>query len=318
MRKIDEFRMEMEEPKKIYTEELKRFIKKYDFLGEPILIEDPDIDTVDYIYYLNKLNGTPEDVLDSALNEIYAHMVNFSISNGIDEFSENAYVFYASARIPNRLEQFKLEMEGPKRIYTEELKRFVKKYDFLGEMTLVEEQDIETLDYQHFQKFMSIWVNFQGNPKLMNTAEMQSSCLGDIMDIRKYPQYQLYLFTMQMLMLKGQLIPKHCDEWCANASIINRAYYSSFLYCQLWLRDVKKFKVKSPWNFKNKKKVISEHKQVRNALYNFGEKNVKSDLTRLAHLRKKADYEPFKDISPEEVGEAIEHMENIFNRLKFE
>lgn len=152
----------------------------------------------------------------------------------------------------------------------------------------------------------------------MNTAEMQSSCLGDIMDIRKYPQYQLYLFTMQMLMLKGQLIPKHCDEWCANASIINRAYYSSFLYCQLWLRDVKKFKVKSPWNFKNKKKVISEHKQVRNALYNFGEKNVKSDLTRLAHLRKKADYEPFKDISPEEVGEAIEHMENIFNRLKFE
>lgn len=93
MRKIDEFRMEMEEPKKIYTEELKRFIKKYDFLGEPILIEDPDIDTVDYIYYLNKLNGTPEDVLDSALNEIYAHMVNFSISNGIDEFSENAYVF---------------------------------------------------------------------------------------------------------------------------------------------------------------------------------------------------------------------------------
>ena len=150
MRKIDEFRMEMEEPKKIYTEELKRFIKKYDFLGEPILIEDPDIDTVDYIYYLNKLNGTPEDVLDSALNEIYAHMVNFSISNGIDEFSENAYVFYASARIPNRLEQFKLEMEGPKRIYTEELKRFVKKYDFLGEMTLVEEQDIETLDYLYY------------------------------------------------------------------------------------------------------------------------------------------------------------------------
>ena len=63
MRKIDEFRMEMEEPKKIYTEELKRFIKKYDFLGEPILIEDPDIDTVDYIYYLNKLNGTPEDAV---------------------------------------------------------------------------------------------------------------------------------------------------------------------------------------------------------------------------------------------------------------
>ena len=61
MRKIDEFRMEMEKPKEIYTEELKKFIKKYDFLGEVTLIEDPDIDTVDYIYYLNKLNGTAED-----------------------------------------------------------------------------------------------------------------------------------------------------------------------------------------------------------------------------------------------------------------
>ena len=150
MREIDEFRMEMEKPKEIYTEELKKFIKKYDFLGEVTLIEDPDIDTVDYIYYLNKLNGTAEDILDSALNEIYAHMVNFSQSNGIDEFSENAYVFYASARMPTRLEQFKLRMEGPKKIYTEELKRFVKKYDFLGEMTLVEEPDIETLDYLYY------------------------------------------------------------------------------------------------------------------------------------------------------------------------
>ena len=60
------------------------------------------------------------------------------------------------------------------------------------------------------------------------------------------------------------------------------------------------------------------HKQVRNALYNFGEKKVKSDLVKLSALRKKADYEPFKDISPDEVNEAIEHMENIFNCLKFE
>ena len=34
MLKIDEFRMEMEEPKKIYTEELGRFSKKYDFLDD--------------------------------------------------------------------------------------------------------------------------------------------------------------------------------------------------------------------------------------------------------------------------------------------
>ena len=196
MRKIDEFRMEMEEPKKIYTEELKRFIKKYDFLGEPILIEDPDIDTVDYIYYLNKLNGTPEDVLDSALNEIYAHMVNFSISNGIDEFSENAYVFYASARIPNRLEQFKLEMEGPKRIYTEELKRFVKKYDFLGEMTLVEEQDIETLDYLYY------FNKLNGSEK-----EILDSALSEIYE------------HMGEFSRKSNI-----DEYCRNAVILFRWY----------------------------------------------------------------------------------------------
>ena len=52
--------------------------------------------------------------------------------------------------------------------------------------------------------------------------------------------------------------------------------------------------------------MISEHKQVRNALYNFGEKKVKSDLVKLSALRKKADYEPFKDISPDEVNEASE------------
>ena len=137
------------------------------------------------------------------------------------------------------------------------------------------------------------------------------------MDIKKYPQYQLYLFTLKMLMFKDQLIPKNCDEWCVNASIINRAYYSAYLYCQLWLEDVKKFKVKSPWHFENKNG-ISEHKQVRKALKKFGKRNTQTELNDLATLRKKADYEPFRDISPKEVDEAIEHMENIFKQLKFQ
>ena len=94
MRKIDEFRMEMEKPKAIYTEELKKFTEKYDFLGEMTLVEQPDIETVDYIYYFNKLNGTRPETLNSALKEIYAHMVKFSKSNGIDEFSRNAYILY--------------------------------------------------------------------------------------------------------------------------------------------------------------------------------------------------------------------------------
>ena len=66
MLKIDEFRMEMEESKKIYSEELKRFAKR--------------------------LNGTSKDIIKSTRKEIYNHMVNFSKANGIDEFSSNAYI----------------------------------------------------------------------------------------------------------------------------------------------------------------------------------------------------------------------------------
>lgn len=94
MLKIDEFRMEMEESKKIYTEELKKFSKKYDFLGEMTLVESPDIDTIDYIYYFNKLNGTSGEVLDSTLREIYDHMDDFSKSKGIDEYCENVIISY--------------------------------------------------------------------------------------------------------------------------------------------------------------------------------------------------------------------------------
>ena len=150
MEKIDGYKRSMESAKEIYTEELKRFCANYDFLGEITLIEAPDMDTVDYIYYINKLNGTSEEILDSTLKEIYGHMFDFSTVNGIGSFNNNAYIFYTRTRMPNRLEQFKLRMEGAKKIYTEELKRFVKKYDFLGEMTLEEDPDIDTLDYIYY------------------------------------------------------------------------------------------------------------------------------------------------------------------------
>ena len=119
-------------------------------------------------------------------------------------------------------------------------------------------------------------------------------------------------------MLKNQLIPKNCDDWCVNASIINRAYYSSYLYCTLWLDYVKNFKIKHPWEFDDTEERIGEHKQIREALKDFGEKNMKTELNDLFKLRKKADYNPFMDITPEEVTNAIHHMEKIFNHLKFE
>lgn len=138
------------------------------------------------------------------------------------------------------------------------------------------------------------------------------------MDIAKYPQFQLYLMTLRMLMLKDMLLPENCDEWCVNASIINRAYYSAYLYCVLWLEDIKKFKIKHPWEFKDHEKQIGEHKQVREALKMFGEKNMQSELNDLFDLRIKADYKPFIDITPKEVTDAIHHMEKIFSHLKFD
>ena len=96
MQKIDRFRMRMEKPKEIYAEELKRYAEKYDFLGDFTIVEECDIDTVDYIYYFNNLNGTDNETLYSARYDIYNHMIKFCEDNGIDEFSANAFIFFRS------------------------------------------------------------------------------------------------------------------------------------------------------------------------------------------------------------------------------
>ena len=137
------------------------------------------------------------------------------------------------------------------------------------------------------------------------------------MDITKYPQFQLYLFTLNLLRFKNHLIPKSCNQRCIDSTIINRAYFSSYLFCELWLDYVKNF---TPISIKNLDvdERISEHLQIRNALHNFGEKRISHDLTKLANLRRKADYEPFIDLTPQDVSNAINYMEKIFNHLKFE
>ena len=137
------------------------------------------------------------------------------------------------------------------------------------------------------------------------------------MDIAKYPQFQLYLLTLNLLALKNQLIPEGCDEWAVNSTIINRAYFSSYLFCELWLEYVKHF-VPVPVMELNPDERISEHLQVRNALCNFGERKVKYELTKLAKLRKKADYDPFVDLTQDDVSSAIGHMQMIFAGLRFE
>ena len=138
------------------------------------------------------------------------------------------------------------------------------------------------------------------------------------MDVTKYPQYHLYLLTLHLLMMKNQILPQKCDERCVNATLINRAYYSAYLYCTLWLEDIKKFKPLSSWEFDDGEEKISKHKQIINALSNFNEPEMGSQLSQLFDLRYKADYEPFIDIEPKEVNNAMHHMEKIFNHLKFE
>ena len=137
------------------------------------------------------------------------------------------------------------------------------------------------------------------------------------MDITKFPQYELYLLTLNLLMLKNQLIPDNCGDRCINSTIINRAYISSYLFCELWLDYVKKFKTTPINEFGDDEKKISEHVQVRNALFNFGEKIAEEKLSKLAGLRKKEDYNPFVDLTSREVSDAIDYMEKIFNQLKF-
>ena len=138
------------------------------------------------------------------------------------------------------------------------------------------------------------------------------------MDLTKYPQFQLRLLTLKLLMMKDKLIPNDCDERCINSTIINRAYYSSFLYCELWLDYVKNFRPIPLTEFQDTTEIISEHLQVRNALYNFGEKRIKNELKKLSFLRKKADYDPYNDLTLNDVSNAINHMEAIFNNLNFE
>lgn len=97
------------------------------------------------------------------------------------------------------------------------------------------------------------------------------------MNIELYPQWQLYLLTLNLLMMKEQILPKNCDEWCVNATIVNRAYYSSLLYCELWLEDVKNFKPKAPWDFEEDEEKMGEHKQVRKALIALDKKQLKKN-----------------------------------------
>lgn len=135
--------------------------------------------------------------------------------------------------------------------------------------------------------------------------------------IKKSPQYQLYTFTRFINHNKERLVPSNCDNRCLYSTIVNRCYYSSYLYALFWLEDKFQFKIKEPYEFDDDEEYITGHKQVRLALKEKGLNNISSALYDLLELRKIADYEPLREISDDEVSEAMETMEFIFNKLVF-
>ena len=137
------------------------------------------------------------------------------------------------------------------------------------------------------------------------------------MNIKKSPQYELYVFTKFLNHNKEKLVPSTCDDRCLYSTILNRCYYSSYLYALFWLEDQFNFKLKKPFEFADDEDYITEHRQVRLALKDKNLDALSDELFDLFTLRKKADYDPLIDISVEEVSEAIESMNLIFKKLIF-
>lgn len=78
----------MEPAEKMFTREISNFAKKYDALGKMTMREFPDIDTQEYIYSFENLNGTSQKDLDEICLELSNHMEEFSKVNGIEKFCQ--------------------------------------------------------------------------------------------------------------------------------------------------------------------------------------------------------------------------------------
>lgn len=89
---LDKFKKEMQPAEKLFTREIVDFAKRYDALGEMSMSEFPDIDTQEYIYSFECLNGTSQKELDEIFLEISDHMEEFSRAHGIEKFCKCAVI----------------------------------------------------------------------------------------------------------------------------------------------------------------------------------------------------------------------------------
>lgn len=89
---LDRFRKEMQPAERLFSREIVDFAKRYDALGEMSMSEFPDIDTQEYIYSFECLNGTSQKELDEIFLEISDHMEEFSRTHGIEKFCKCAVI----------------------------------------------------------------------------------------------------------------------------------------------------------------------------------------------------------------------------------
>lgn len=90
------------------------------------------------------------------------------------------------------------------------------------------------------------------------------------------------------------------------------------MYLSEWLLDKFGFKVKSKEDCEIDGEIfVSEHKQVRDALKDYDESTVSNRLYKLSELRSTADYEPFTDLTDDDLNRAMKLMEYIFDNIQF-
>ena len=136
--------------------------------------------------------------------------------------------------------------------------------------------------------------------------------------IEKYPQYQLYKFTLLLKENKAMFVKPEIESRAVDGTLINRAYYSAYSYALLWLEETHKFKFKEKWEYESAgEKYITEHQQVSKALKDYGQKKSSQYLYDLHKLRKKADYNPDIPLTNEDLQKAINYMDKIINDLDF-
>ena len=90
---LERFKAEMEPARQLYAQEIRRFARKYDALGEMTMGEFPDIDVQEYIFDFEKVNGTSEEEIDKIYDEIIDHMDEFSKAHGIEKFCQWVRIF---------------------------------------------------------------------------------------------------------------------------------------------------------------------------------------------------------------------------------